>query len=222
MEQDIFTHMSQAAEASADSAIDTAASSYAEAIALSPRMVRAHAKLIEILLLSGADDPPGVETFPRRLFWRHFMLPPPPSKICQDRLGTNIGKTDKEVFSAGSETRKRTESAINNAVATTLAAVETGATARVGAANLNRIATTLLDAAMVQKRWEQADALDKCEDMYKQAAALAERSDSAVAVEKLSGHISLQLGQIHFARSEVPGQRLTHLPIALEILQDAM
>ena len=179
---DFFTHMAQAAEAFAERtpAIDTAVSSYAEAVALSPRMVRAHAKLIEMMLLSGAKDAPG------------------------------------------SETRKRTEVAINDAVATTLAAVETGATARVGAANLNRIATSLLDAAMLQKppHWEQVDAFDKCEVMYKQAAELAARSDSPV--EKLSGHISLQLGLIEFTRSDVPGKRLKHLPAAIEYLQDAV
>jgi hypothetical protein len=180
---DFFTHMARAAEAffaEKPPAIDTAVSNYIEAVALAPRMVRAHLKLIEMLLISGAKDSPQ------------------------------------------SEARKRTEASINDAVATTVAAVETGATARVGAANLNLIATTLLDAAMLQSppHWEPADAFDKCEVIYKQAAQLAARSD--IPVEKLSGHISLQLGLLEFSRSEVPEKRLKRLQAAIEYLQDAV
>ena len=70
--------------------------------------------------------------------------------------------------------------------------------------------------------WEPADAFDKCEVIYEQAAQLAARSD--IPVEKLSGHISLQLGLIEFTRSNarVPEKRLKHLQAAIEHLQDAV
>ena len=116
------------------------------------------------------------------------------------------------------------------AVEQTMAAVDSGATRRVGAANLHRIATILLDAVVLHNpgRLQQVPTFDKADAIYARAADLAARCDSPC--DRLSADISLQRGLIALSRGAgtpgVPGitgpDGLKHWALAVEYLQDAV
>jgi len=119
---------------------------------------------------------------------------------------------------------------VDAAVEQTVAAVDSGATRRVGAANLHRIATILLDAVVLHNpgRLQQVPTFDKADEIYARAADLAARCDSPC--DRLSADISLQRGLIALSRGAgtpgVPGitgpDGLKHWALAVEYLQDAV